>query len=1065
MATNPDQSFFLKRPLLALFTLFTVFAFLLRVSPLAAQSNTPVRFPSDATVWNVTDYGATGDGTTDDTQAFKNAITAALDHTDRYDAIRIVYVPEGTYLVSESLDAKDLNRVSLWHGWRAGFFMQGEKHSTTIIKLKDNASGFGDSATPKALIRTGSEDPGGASGGGGQAFRHYIRNITVDVGTGNPGAVGIDFLTNNRGGMYNVTVRTQGAGHTGIRMDRSWPGPGVLKNITVEGFQYGISMWNHYQYSMVLEHITLKNQTKYGFRMKNNTVNIRDLTSINTVPAIFTESHQSHLTLIDANLSGGSPSNPAIDNFAMFYGRNIVTSGYSKAIEDRGTNNRDRADGTVAEYWNRGIFKSYADAPAEALKLPVKETPEYHTNDFSQWAKVDGSAADDLPAIQGAIDSGKPIVYLPQGKYKVSNTIVLRGNLKKFVGLCAGISKAAGFPSGQPIIRFNGGSADNIIIRNIRFTDGNLEHNSSQGLALVNSGIQRYYNSASGTGDFFVEDALIKILKIKHPQSVWIRQLNMEFASEPFLTNNGGTVWILGYKTEGKNGTPLYNKNGGKVEMYGGFFYPNDGTPSVPMIINDNATLTANYKVNGGNNYATQVKDIKGGTTQTFTPSDAPNTNNVAIYTSNTATAPPATVSVTGITVSGPTDPTTITTDGGTAQLTANVLPINATNKDVTWSIQGTTLGATVSTTGLVTASGETTGNGTITIRATADDGSGVSDDYDIAISNQVTPPSTHTIAASAGANGSISPSGSVTVTDGDDQTFTITAAAGYQIADVLVDGTSQGAPASYTFTNVTADHTISASFVSSTVPVTGITVSGPTDPTTITTDGGTVQLAAAVSPSNATDASVTWSIQGTTLGATVSNTGLVTASGQTPGNGTITVRATAQDGSGISDDHNITISNQITPPTEVLVSSITITGPTSITTDGGTAQLTANVLPSNATNQDVTWSIQGTTLGATVSASGLVTASGQTPGNGTVTIRATADDGSGVSDDHDVAITNQASGPTPDTEAPSAVTLSADDPTPFSVKLSWSTASDNIGVTEYQVYQANSLIATLSSF
>jgi hypothetical protein len=70
-----------------------------------------------------------------------------------------------------------------------------------------------------------------------------------------------------------------------------------------------------------------------------------------------------------------------------------------------------------------------------------------------------------------------------------------------------------------------------------------------------------------------------------------------------------------------------------------------------------------------------------------------------------------------------------------------------------------------------------------------------------------------NTITASAGENGSISPSGSVWVDYGADQSFTITASTGYSVADVLVDGVSVGAVTSYSFTNVTADHSISASF------------------------------------------------------------------------------------------------------------------------------------------------------------------------------------------------------------------------------------------------------------
>ena len=84
----------------------------------------------------------------------------------------------------------------------------------------------------------------------------------------------------------------------------------------------------------------------------------------------------------------------------------------------------------------------------------------------------------------------------------------------------------------------------------------------------------------------------------------------------------------------------------------------------------------------------------------------------------------------------------------------------------------------------------------------------------------------TFTITASAGANGTITPSGGISVSSGANQTFTIAANSGYAIQDVLVDGVSQGAIATYTFTNVTTAHTISASFNVSTVTTYTITAS-----------------------------------------------------------------------------------------------------------------------------------------------------------------------------------------------------------------------------------------------
>lgn len=68
-------------------------------------------------------------------------------------------------------------------------------------------------------------------------------------------------------------------------------------------------------------------------------------------------------------------------------------------------------------------------------------------------------------------------------------------------------------------------------------------------------------------------------------------------------------------------------------------------------------------------------------------------------------------------------------------------------------------------------------------------------------------------ITAKAGANGTITPSGNVTVKAGADQAFAIQPNSGYTVSKVLVDGTDVGAVTSYTFKNVTANHTIEAVF------------------------------------------------------------------------------------------------------------------------------------------------------------------------------------------------------------------------------------------------------------
>ena len=74
--------------------------------------------------------------------------------------------------------------------------------------------------------------------------------------------------------------------------------------------------------------------------------------------------------------------------------------------------------------------------------------------------------------------------------------------------------------------------------------------------------------------------------------------------------------------------------------------------------------------------------------------------------------------------------------------------------------------------------------------------------------------PQEFSIDASAGANGTITPSGHVAVDEGSDQSFTIVPDANFSVLDVTVDGVSKGPLPSYTFQDVVANHTIAASFI-----------------------------------------------------------------------------------------------------------------------------------------------------------------------------------------------------------------------------------------------------------
>jgi hypothetical protein len=197
----------------------------------------------------------------------------------------------------------------------------------------------------------------------------------------------------------------------------------------------------------------------------------------------------------------------------------------------------------------------------------------------------------------------------------------------------------------------------------------------------------------------------------------------------------------------------------------------------------------------------------------------------------------------------------------------------------------------------------------------------------------------------------------------------------------------------------LSADEVIQLGGFASNVLVNGINVTGTGGVSVIETESGTLQMIAEVLPENATNKVVAWSVTEVTGGATISEDGLLTA----VKNGTVTVNATSTDGSNITGSTEITISNQAV----ILVTSLTVTsesGANTITNKGGTLQMIATVLPENATEKAVTWSVIKGTGDASITADGLLAAIA----DGTVTAKATSTDGSNISGSMLITISNQ---------------------------------------------------------
>ncbi len=532
-------------------------------------------FPSDAGIIDVTKapYNANSHGAVNATTPIQQALNAYPNGGV------IIYLPNGTYLVNDTLKWPNGNSGADYKN----VIMQGQSRLGTVIRLANAEPGYTNASVNKPVLWTGPRPA--------QRFRIAIRNLTVNTGTGNPGAVGIEFNANNQGCLRDVAI-TSGDGQGLIGLDMGFTseiGPLLVKNLTVDGFDLGIR--SRYQMnSQILEHITLRNQKKYGYYNWGQTVAIRDLNFTGNVPAVFNDGDSSFMNIIGAKLTGtgAASSLSAIINSGTLYARDCSTAVYGTAINNL-AGNISKVNGPVVYEFVSHAIKSLFSSPQTSLHLPIAETPEVPWDEnLSQWTRVAPDLSDATKALQDAIDRGNTTVYLPRGKFVVSDTISIRGNVRRIIGCEGSIEITPAFgATNSPVFMFRNGNAPVVVLE--RFSMGGIsgsptvygfKHVSNRTLVLKD--ISGWGYKGEGPGDVYIEDITINQLHnvtFKN-QKTWIRQLNVENNGVKTIFDNT-TGWILGLKTE-RPGTVISAKNGSSVELYGGFTY---GTMTPELIL------------------------------------------------------------------------------------------------------------------------------------------------------------------------------------------------------------------------------------------------------------------------------------------------------------------------------------------------------------------------------------------------------------------------------------------------------------------------------------------------
>jgi hypothetical protein len=522
--------------------------------------------PADAALNVKTQFGAKGDGTTDDTAAIQAAISTAVGVG--VNPKSNLYFPTGTYVISKPLEWKLPNGT-----WSTGADLIGQNRDRTILKLMDAAPGFGNPAAPQSMIVTASQNAT-LDGGGNQAFNNFILDLTIDVGRNNSGANGIDYLASNRGAIRNVVITAPaGSGNIGLSMARKWPGPAMIEDVAIRGFSRGVLM-DAGQYGITFENLRVSGQRVAGIDNINNILSVRRMVSSNSVPAII---NGGAVTLVESDLLGGANGSSAINNQNTVFLRTVSIGGYATLINDRGTAKNMPANG---EYSSSAPLS--LTGTTHSLSLPVPETPVVPNFPATQWAGL-GTASttdsgDDTAALQAALNSGKPVVYLRPGYIVVSKTLDVPSTVKAIVGYEGFIQATSGQFAGTTnasIFRIHGSPTDQIAISYLGFK--------------ANPGVVDFENV--GTGTVALTDIHISASPIRGGntwflndleggtgwnfttgQHIYARQFNTE-TSTTKVVNDGATLWILGIKTESA-GTVAESRNGASTEILGGLLYP-----------------------------------------------------------------------------------------------------------------------------------------------------------------------------------------------------------------------------------------------------------------------------------------------------------------------------------------------------------------------------------------------------------------------------------------------------------------------------------------------------------
>jgi len=419
----------------------------------------------DVSLYNTAATPVDPTGVKDSTKAIQKAIH------DGYEYGLAVYLPAGTYLVSDTLEQEQIRPATagcteVFSAAKYGtpndrrktiVLMGPSSGGRAVLRLKDNSAGFGSAAKEKPVLHFLNADP--TEPGVDQsacAFGLVVRGVDFVLGKGNAGAVGIAMPSAQWSAIEDVHINATGA-YAGIH---GLPARGGSANIEVVGGQYGIIADNFG--GMALTGLRLRKQTVASLEATSRA--IVTVTGFDLQPAaggqavVFDDGAGLSLYQGAITMADGKTAIANVHKRNMFLGDvyvratgNILDAGPSGAV--KGSSGWQRIDKYSISYAGTPAAKGLVEGKVEtktvlklgvagappadivtAHELPVLPWPDNagvkNVKDADIGAKGDG-VADDSAALQKAIDK-HDTVFLPRGDYRLGKALVLHPKTRLF---------------------------------------------------------------------------------------------------------------------------------------------------------------------------------------------------------------------------------------------------------------------------------------------------------------------------------------------------------------------------------------------------------------------------------------------------------------------------------------------------------------------------------------------------------------------------------------------------------------------------------------------------------